>query len=72
MDPEERVLLCSSKPVPLRESLRYFAPALENCGHVLRKEELIERLWPDSFGRNSLVQHSALERRWPMAQASSA
>src|SRR5215471_6092433 len=65
LDPEERVLLCSSKPIPLTP--RAFDTLLllvENRGHVLRKEELIEKLWPDSFvGENSLAQNISTLRK---------
>jgi DNA-binding winged helix-turn-helix (wHTH) protein/TolB-like protein/Flp pilus assembly protein TadD len=65
LDPEERVLLCASKPVPLTP--RAFDTLLllvENRGHVLRKEELIEKLWPDSFvGENSLAQNISALRK---------
>jgi DNA-binding winged helix-turn-helix (wHTH) protein/TolB-like protein/Flp pilus assembly protein TadD len=65
LDPVERLLLCNGEAVPLTP--RNFDTLLllvENSGHMLRKDELIEKLWPDSFvGENSLAQNISALRR---------
>ncbi len=65
LDPDERLLLCRGEAVPLTP--RAFDTLLllvENSGHRLRKDELIEKLWPDSFvGENSLAQNISALRK---------
>lgn len=46
---EERVLLRDGTPVPLTpKAFETLLALVENSGHVLTKEELLERIWPDS------------------------
>jgi DNA-binding winged helix-turn-helix (wHTH) protein/TolB-like protein/Flp pilus assembly protein TadD len=65
LDPDERLLLCRGEAVQLTP--RAFDTLLllvENSGHRLRKDELIEKLWPDSFvGENSLAQNISALRK---------
>ncbi|HKE60715.1 MAG TPA: transcriptional regulator, partial [Pyrinomonadaceae bacterium] len=65
LDPEERLLLCRGVSVPLTpKAFDTLLLLVENCGHVLKKEELIEKLWPDSFvGENSLAQNISALRK---------
>ena len=58
LDAERACLLRSGRDVKLRpkvyDALRYF---VENPGRLIRKEELIQALWPGSFVTDdSLVQ----------------
>jgi Tol biopolymer transport system component/DNA-binding winged helix-turn-helix (wHTH) protein len=50
LDGKERLLLRDGQEIPLTpkafETLRLL---VENCGHVLTKEELLTSLWPDTF-----------------------
>jgi DNA-binding winged helix-turn-helix (wHTH) protein/TolB-like protein/tetratricopeptide (TPR) repeat protein len=46
----ERRLLRHGQPVPLKPKvLDTLIVLIENSGHMLQKEDLIKRLWPDSF-----------------------
>ena len=65
LDPQERVVLCASKPISLTpKAFDTLLLLVENSGHMLRKEELIEKLWPDSFvGENSLAQNISALRK---------
>ncbi len=50
LDPAERLLLRAGKVVPLTPKLFDTLLALvENSGHVMLKDDLLERVWPDSF-----------------------
>ena len=50
LDEAERVLLRDGAVVPLTPKVFDTLVALvERSGHLVEKEELIERLWPDSF-----------------------
>jgi TolB-like protein len=59
LDTEERVLLRDGKHVPLPP--KAFATLLlliERSGHLVRKEELMKAVWPDTFVEESnLAQH---------------
>src|SRR5437773_6933943 len=65
LDPEERLLLCQGAAIPLTpRSFDTLLLLVENSGHMLRKDELIEKLWPDSFvGENSLAQNISVLRK---------
>ena len=50
LDPAEGVLLCAGKPVRL--TLKAFAVLrilVEKSGHLVTKDELIQKVWPDAF-----------------------
>ena len=65
IDVTERVLFGEDGAVPSPRSLRHPSPAtVENSNHVLGKQELIERIWPDSFVEdNSLAQNVSILRK---------
>src|SRR6266536_6318926 len=49
-DTEERVLLRNGKPAPLTPKVFDMLLILvENSGRIVAKEELMNRLWPDTF-----------------------
>lgn len=54
LDPREKTLFCDDKPLALTpkvfETLQIF---LEHPGHLLHKDELIQRLWQDRFVEES-------------------
>jgi len=50
LDVEESRLLRDGRPVPLKPKvLETLLVLVENTGHVMDKEQLMKRLWPDSF-----------------------
>src|SRR2546423_9163509 len=54
LDPAERRLLCDDRPVALTPKCFDLLVALvENSGHLLEKEELLRRLWPEQFVEES-------------------
>jgi DNA-binding winged helix-turn-helix (wHTH) protein/TolB-like protein/Flp pilus assembly protein TadD len=65
LDVSERRLLRHQDVVPL--SPKVFETLLvlvEHCGHVLKKDELMQALWPDSFvEESSLMQNISLLRK---------
>lgn len=63
--PEERQLLREGKPVPLTpKAFDLLLVLVENGGRLIEKEELMKRVWPDSFVEeaNLSVKMSALRR----------
>jgi TolB-like protein/Tfp pilus assembly protein PilF len=59
LDLSERLLLRDGKAVPLAPKLfETLAILVENSGHLLEKDELIKKLWPDTFvDESSLAQN---------------
>ena len=50
VDSDQRVLFCQNKPLSLTPKLfDTLLILVENSGRIVRKEELISRLWPDTF-----------------------
>jgi TolB-like protein/DNA-binding winged helix-turn-helix (wHTH) protein/Flp pilus assembly protein TadD len=50
IDPGERLLLREGMPVPLTpKAFETLLTLVENSGHVVRKDELMKRVWPDAF-----------------------
>jgi pimeloyl-ACP methyl ester carboxylesterase/DNA-binding winged helix-turn-helix (wHTH) protein/class 3 adenylate cyclase len=65
IDTVERTLLCRDRPVPLTpkvfDTLLFL---VENSGHVLGKNELMQMVWPDSFvEENNLAQNISVLRK---------
>jgi DNA-binding winged helix-turn-helix (wHTH) protein/TolB-like protein/Tfp pilus assembly protein PilF len=65
LDPTERLLLRDGQPVALTpkafDTLLYF---VENNNRLLSKEELLAKIWPDSFVEESnLAQHVSVLRK---------
>lgn len=63
--PEERQLLRDNQPVPLTpKSFDLLVALVENSGHLIEKDELLKRIWPDRFVEeaNLSVNVSALRR----------
>ncbi|MGB7922651.1 MAG: alpha/beta fold hydrolase [Pyrinomonadaceae bacterium] len=65
IDPAERTLLCGERPVQLTPKVFDTLLALvENSGHVLGKNELMQMIWPDSFvEENNLAQNISVLRK---------
>ena len=50
VDPDQRVLLRNGMPAPLTPKVfDTLLILVENSGRLVKKEELMNRLWPDSF-----------------------
>jgi DNA-binding winged helix-turn-helix (wHTH) protein/TolB-like protein len=65
LDPSQHLLLHEGKPVPLTpKAFELLTILLENSGLLLTKDELMRRLWPDSFVEeaNLTVNISALRK----------
>jgi TolB-like protein/DNA-binding winged helix-turn-helix (wHTH) protein len=65
LDPQERLLMRDREPVPLTpKAFDMLLALVENSGRLLEKEELMRRLWPDSFvEEGSLAQNVSLLRK---------
>ena len=65
LDPAERSLLRDGKPVPLTpKAFELLVLLVENRGHLLKKDELIERVWPNTFVEEAnLAQNVSALRR---------
>src|SRR5215470_12790116 len=65
LDPSQRSLLCSGKPVALTpKSFEILVVLIQNSGRVLTKDDLMKKVWPDSFVEeaNLTVNISALRK----------
>src|SRR5215211_7870858 len=65
LDADERVLFGERGVVPLApKSFDTLLALVENSGHVLGKEELMQKVWPDSFvEENNLAQNISVLRK---------
>jgi DNA-binding winged helix-turn-helix (wHTH) protein len=65
LDPAEHLLLCDGKPVALTpKAFDILCVFAQNSGRLLSKDELMKRVWPNSFVEeaNLSVNISALRR----------
>jgi DNA-binding winged helix-turn-helix (wHTH) protein len=64
LNPEERLLLRDGEAISLPpKTLDLLLVLLENRGHLLQKEELMKRLWPDSFVEEANLSHHVFTLR---------
>lgn len=50
VDPDERVLLCEGKPLPLTpKAFQMLLILIENRGRIVEKDKLMNEIWADSF-----------------------
>jgi len=65
IDPDERILLREGKPVPLTpKAFETLLALVENSGHVVKKDDLMKRVWPDTFVEEvNLAQNVSAVRR---------
>ena len=65
VDASERLLFKDDREVPLTPKVfDTLLVLIENCGHVLTKKELMERVWPGTFvEENNLAQNISLLRK---------
>lgn len=65
VDTGERLLVCGDEAISLTPKVfDTLVVLVENCGHVLGKEELMQQVWPDSFvEENNLAQNISILRK---------
>lgn len=65
LDPTERLLLCNGKQLSVTpKAFDALVLLLENAGHLVKKDEFMQRLWPDTFvGDDTLARNISLLRR---------
>src|SRR5437867_12694605 len=65
LDPAERQLLRNNQTVPLApKAFDTLLLLVENSGHLLTKEEMLKRLWPETFVEEvNLAQNISAIRR---------
>lgn len=64
LDAGERLLLSDSAVVPLPpKAFELLLVMVENAGRVLTKEELMKRVWPDSFVEEANLSHNIYKLR---------
>jgi len=68
LDLSERLLLHNGKAVPLAPKVfETLVILVENSGHILEKDELIKRLWPDTFVEESNLAQNIFQLRKALA-----
>jgi DNA-binding winged helix-turn-helix (wHTH) protein/TolB-like protein/tetratricopeptide (TPR) repeat protein len=64
LDPTERRLLQRGRPVPLTpKAFQTLLVLVENEGHVVEKEELLRRIWPDTFVEEATLAQNVFTLR---------
>src|SRR5713226_2429231 len=65
LDSDERLLLREGKPVPLApKAFDTLLALLESSGHLVKKDDLMKKVWPDSFVEEvNLAQNISAIRR---------
>ena len=64
LDLSERLLLRNGKVVPLAPKVfETLAILVENGGHILEKDEMMKRLWPDNFVEESSLSQNIFQLR---------
>jgi|SRR5687768_1785776 len=70
LDPAERRLLRDERPVPLTpKCFDLLVILVENSGHLIGKEELIERLWPNQIVEEANLSFTISTLRKALGQA---
>lgn len=71
LDLAERILLSDGRAVPLAPKVfETLVILVENGGHVVEKDELMRRLWPDTFVEESSLTQSVFQLRKALEGAS--
>ena len=64
LDREERVLRREGQPVPLRpKDFDMLVVLLENSGRIVEKDDLLQRVWPDTFVEEANLSHHVFTLR---------
>src|SRR4030095_5314538 len=70
LDAEERLLFRGGEAVALPpKSFDLLLVLVENPGHLLEKEELMKRLWPDSFVEEANLSHHVCTLRKALGES---
>ena len=74
VDTREGLLMCEGRPIALTpKAFEVLVALVENSGRCLGKDELMKRVWPDSFvEENNLAQNISLVRRALQVQGEAA
>jgi DNA-binding winged helix-turn-helix (wHTH) protein/Tfp pilus assembly protein PilF len=69
LDLSERLLLRNGKAVPLAPKVfDTLSILVENSGHILEKDELMTKLWPDTFVEESSLSQNIFQLRKVLAE----
>ncbi len=69
LDLSERLLLRNGKAVPLAPKVfDTLAILIENSGHILERDELMTKLWPDTFVEESSLSQNIFQLRKVLAE----
>ena len=69
LDLSERLLLRNGRAVPLAPKVfDTLAILVENSGHILEKDELMTKLWPDTFVEESSLSQNIFQLRKVLAE----
>src|SRR6266581_4689432 len=69
LDSGERLLLRGDEVVPLTpKAFEMLLVLVENSGHVLTKEELMKRVWPDTIVEEANLSHNIYKLREALAE----
>jgi TolB-like protein/Flp pilus assembly protein TadD len=72
LEPNERLLLRSGRPVPLAPKLfETLLFLVQNAGHLVEKQEVISAVWKDTFVEEGSLSHSVSVLRKLLGQSSS-
>jgi DNA-binding winged helix-turn-helix (wHTH) protein len=64
LDAAEKVLLRENEVVPLTpKAFDLLVTLIENSGHVVAKDELMKRVWPDTFVEEANLSHHVFTLR---------
>lgn len=69
LEPDERQLFCRDLPVALTpKAFDMLLVLVEHSGHLLDKEELLKRVWPESFVEEANLSHHIYKLREVLGQ----
>jgi len=72
LDVSEHVLLRQGRPVPLTPKVfEVLRVLVQNSGHLVEKEELLQEIWPDSFVEEANLNRSVSILRKALGEDSS-
>src|SRR5213082_444670 len=72
LDSGERLLLRGDEVVPLTpKAFEMLLVLVENSGHVLTKEELMKRVWPDTIVEEANLSHNIYKLREALGEGRS-
>ena len=72
LDLSERLLVRDGKSVPLAPKLfETLAILVEHSGHILEKDEIMKRLWPDTFVEESSLAQNIFQLRKALEESAS-